>query len=117
MNTRRPRFDDDSDPSDPMFPSELIEGCKLPQLPVTRFTRANSGASQTAPYPFSNPAPFWYQLLAGWKVVGWARNDDLDPAVRRTSAGGPYIAYLYLDPDGFEVWFHHGDHQYVFIQS
>ena len=90
---------------------------KPSRIPASRFTRDNSGASSSLPYPFKHIAPFVNKLDLGWRTVGWASNDDLSPDIRRLNEGGPYIAIMFTDPEGFDVWFHFGDYPYQFIET
>lgn len=88
----------------------------LPQLPAHRFTTESHGNGK--PYPFVEAGPpFLKKLDRGFKVVGWARNEALAPAVRRSDDGGPYLAVMFHDADGFSDWCHMGDYPYQFIES
>lgn len=92
----------------------------LPKLPVTRFTRENSGGRVDMPYPWADDEkPFVKRLECGWRVVGWATNSDLALDARRYEDHRErYLAVMFTDPDGFDVFFHMGaDYPYAFIQS
>lgn len=91
----------------------------LPKLPATRFNRETSGGEHMMAYPWSmhdSPA-FIKKLHKGWRAVGQAKNASLSDEARRGESGGPYIAVMFQDPDGFDVFFHMGDYPYVFIES
>lgn len=95
----------------------MSQPVKPSRIPATRFTRENSGADHLLPYPFKHVAPFVHRLDLGWRVVGWTDNYYLDSTVRRSEVGGPYIAIMFTDPEGFDVWFHFGNYPYQFIES
>lgn len=114
MNARRPRLNHLHE----CPPGDFIKLVTPERISATRFNRENSGASHLLPYPWVDAAPFIKRLTPGWKVNGWAKNADLDPSVRRDDEnGGPFIAIMFIDPQGFDVWFHFGDYSYQFIQS
>ncbi len=93
----------------------VIDLYDLPQLPSHRFTAESHGNAR--PYPFVEAGPpFLKKLNVGYTVIGWARNGDLAPVLRRSDDGGPYLAVLFRDEDGFDDWCHLGDYPYRFVK-
>lgn len=97
-----------------VFPEALLRKAVIPTISASWFTPETHGEL----WPFIDSDVHWIKRVTpGWTITGQTKNSSLVPRVRRIEDGETYIALMFRDPDGFDVWFHLLDYPWVFVTS
>lgn len=100
-----------------VFPEAMLRKAVISRLVVGCFTPDTHGTNQR--WPFTDTETHWIKRVSkGWTITGMIKNSKLAPAVRRVEEQGQtYVAIMFRDPDGFDVWWHFPDYPWVFFTS